>query len=242
MMHRNDPKGPLRAGETQWTPPTDMPLFPLQAVLFPGMMMPLHIFEPRYIEMVERCLAEKIPFGVALIRRGQEVGGSAEPHLVGTAARITRVQRHPDGRMDIVVAGTQRFRIEELDHSRPYLVAQVRHYPVINGNTRLAMEQALRVRPKIVRYVETLTKATGVKLPLDQLPEDPTILAFLTAIALQVPPADKQRLLALPGVPEILDLENYFLARELQLLDYMVESQPRQEKLVWGPTGYLFAN
>ncbi len=221
----------------------DMPLFPLQTVLFPGMMMPLHIFEPRYLEMVERCLEEQIPFGVVLIRRGKEVGGPAEPYSVGTAARITKVKRHPDGRMDIVVAGTQRFRIQELDaHSRAYLTAQVRHYPVVNGDTRLALQQALRIRPKILAYVELLAKATGVKLPLDQLPEEPTTLALLTAIALQIPAPDKQRLLALPGVPEMLDLGNYFLARELQLLRYMVESQPRIEQLVWGPTGYLFAN
>ncbi len=226
----------------QWTSDMELPLFPLGTVLFPGMMLPLHIFEPRYREMINRCLDEKLPFGVVLIRDGKEVGGQATPHTIGTAARITRVDRKPDGRMDIVAVGTKRFRINELHDDRPYLTAEVSHFPVLNGDTRLATEQAQRVRPKILRYVELMAKATGIQLQLDQLPEDPTALAFLTAIALQVGKQDKQRMLAQAGVPEILELGNYLLGREVQLLDYMIESQDVVRSLTSGPTGHLFAN
>lgn len=226
----------------QWIPGMELPLFPLGTVLFPGMMLPLHIFEPRYREMINRCLDEKLPFGVVLIREGKEVGEGAIPHTIGTAARITRVDRKPDGRMDIVAVGTKRFRIEELNYKRSYLTAEVSHYPVLNGDTRLAVEQAQRVRPKIMRYVELMTKATGVQLQLDQLPEEPTTLAFLTAIALQVSANDKQRMLNQAGIPAILDLGNYLLARELQLLKYMLETQDVVRALTGGPTGYLFAN
>ncbi|MEZ4638622.1 MAG: LON peptidase substrate-binding domain-containing protein [Caldilineaceae bacterium] len=139
-----------------------MPLFPLGVVLYPGMMLPLHIFEPRYREMINRCIDEELPFGVVLIKEGHEVGRAAMPHEIGTAARITRVDRKPDGRMDIMAVGTRRFRIEQLKHNRAYLTADVTHYPVVNGDTRLAVEQAQRVRPKILRYVELLTQATGV--------------------------------------------------------------------------------
>ncbi|MEZ4613151.1 MAG: LON peptidase substrate-binding domain-containing protein [Caldilineaceae bacterium] len=110
----------------------EMPLFPLNVVLFPGMFLPLHIFEPRYREMVEHCVETKSPFGVALIRDGQEVGDAATPCDIGTAARIAKVQRMPDGRMNISTVGTQRFRIESVDYSRSYAVAQVRHYPIVN--------------------------------------------------------------------------------------------------------------
>ncbi|HRJ41711.1 MAG: LON peptidase substrate-binding domain-containing protein [Caldilineaceae bacterium] len=220
----------------------ELPLFPLRTVLFPGMMLPLHIFEPRYREMISRCLEEKLPFGVVLIREGEEAGETARPHVIGTAARITRVDRKPDGRMDIVVVGTKRFRIDELLYNHAYLTGEVSHYPVLNGDTRLAMEQAQRVRPKILEYVELMTKATGVQLQLDELPEEPTTLAFLTAIALQVSATDKQRMLNQAGIPEILDLGNYLLGRELQLLRYMVESQDVVQALTGGPTGYLFAN
>ena len=105
----------------------EMPLFPLKnVVLFPGMMLPLHIFELRYREMINRCIEEKIPFGVLLIEEGQEVGDTAKPHMVGTAARITRVERYEDGRMDIVALGTQRFRVVDFDHSKSYLSGSVR--------------------------------------------------------------------------------------------------------------------
>lgn len=220
----------------------EMPLFPLNVVLFPGMMLPLHIFEPRYLKMIKRCVDEQLPFGVTLIREGKEVGGSAVPCPIGTAARIKRVEQRPDGQLDITVIGTRRFRIETVKEEHEYLTGEVHHYPVVNGDTRLAIDQAQKVRPKIVQYVDLLTKATGVQLKMDSLPEDPTTLAFLTAIALQVREKDKQRLLALPGVPEMLDLENYLLGRELQLLQHMIDTQSVVEALSSGPTGHLFAN
>lgn len=220
----------------------ELPLFPLGTVLFPGMMLPLHIFEPRYREMINRCLDERLPFGVVLIREGKEVGEPALPHTIGTAARITRVDRKPDGRMDIMVVGTRRFRIQELNYDNAYLTGAVSHFPLLNGDTKLAVDQAQRVRPKIMRYVDLMTKATGVQLKLDQLPEDPTTLAFLTAIALQVNSGEKQRMLNQAGIPEMLDLGNYLLARELQLLQYMLDSQGVVQALSGGPTGFLFAN
>ena len=220
----------------------EMPLFPLNVVLFPGMALPLHIFEPRYREMINRCLDESLAFGVVLIKEGPEVGGDALPHRVGTAARIVKVDRQSDGRMNIQVVGTRRFRIEELNHDRPYLSGRVRHFPVTDGDTKRARERVHQVRPKIMRYVELLTKATGVQLKLDRLPEDATSLAFLTAIILQVRSEDKQRLLTLPGVPQLLELGNYFLGRELQLLDHMINSQAALPAMTNGPTGQLFAN
>ncbi len=220
----------------------EMPLFPLNVVLFPGMALPLHIFEPRYREMINRCLDESLAFGVVLIKEGPEVGGDALPHRVGTAVRIVKVDRQSDGRMNIQVVGTRRFRIEELNHDRPYLSGRVRHFPVTDGDTKRAMERVHQVRPKIMRYVELLTKATGVQLKLDRLPEDATSLAFLTAIILQVRPEDKQRLLTLPGVPQLLELGNYFLGRELQLLEHMINSQAALPAMTNGPTGQLFAN
>lgn len=220
----------------------DMPLFPLGLVLFPGMELPLHIFEPRYREMINRCLEEEIPFGVVLINQNPEAGEVGEPCPIGTAARITKVHRYPDGRMDIKTLGTKRFHIEALNYNRSYLSAQVSHFPVLNGDTQLATEQAQRVRPKLYEYVDLLSSAAGVRLRMDRVPDDPTNLAFLTAIAMQVRPEDKQRMLALAGVPEILDMANYLLGRELQLLRYMIDTQPAVEAMTFGPTGSLFEN
>lgn len=221
----------------------ELPLFPLNTVLFPGMVLPLHIFEPRYREMINRCIEEDTVFGVSLIESGSEVGEPAMPHRVGTAARIVRVERQPDGRMNITTVGTNRFRILEVDgESRPYLQGRVTPLPVVNGSTRLATEMAQKVRPKIIEYVELLSKATQTQLKLDRLPEDPTTLAFLVAIALQVNNDEKQKLLELAGVPEILDRERYLLSWETLLLKHMNDTQKAIQEMSGGPTGYIFPN
>src|SRR5437016_576908 len=98
-----------------------IPLFPLNTVLFPGATLPLHIFEPRYRLMINECIERDEPFGVVLIRSGAEVGGDAEPHEIGTTARVARVERLPDGRMNLATVGVRRFRILDLDRSKPYL-------------------------------------------------------------------------------------------------------------------------
>ena len=221
----------------------EMPLFPLKnVVLFPGMMLPLHIFELRYREMINRCIEEKIPFGVLLIEEGQEVGDTAKPHMVGTAARITRVERYEDGRMDIVALGTQRFRVVDFDHSKSYLSGSVRHLPVINGETVQASQLVQVVRPKIIEYVEMLAKASQTRLKLDRLPEDATTLAFLVAISLQISPKDKQSVLELTGIPEILSREVHLLSREILFTKHMIDTQEEVLQMNMGPTGYIFPN
>jgi Lon protease-like protein len=221
----------------------EMPLFPLKnVVLFPGMMLPLHIFEPRYREMIDRCTSERIPFGVVLIDEGREVGGDARPHLVGTAARVMRVDRREDGCMDITAVGTQRFRVLELDRSHSYLSGKVSQFPLVNGATRQATELAQRVRPQVLDYVELLAKASSTNLRLERLPEDPLTLAFLIAIALQVKAADKQKLLEQAGIPEILALEARLIARESKLMHFMLQTQQEVLSMNSGPTGYVFPN
>lgn len=225
----------------------DMPLFPLKnVVLFPGMVLPLHIFELRYREMINRCVAERIPFGVLLIDEGQEVRTEAQPEarpfLVGTAARIMRVDRLDDGCMNITAVGTQRFRVLELNHTHSYLSGKVSQFPVLNASTRLATDLAQRVRPQVLDYVELLSKASNTNLRLDRLPEDPLTLAFLIAIALQVKATDKQKLLEQAGIPEMLALENRLLGRECQLMQFMLSTQQEVMAMNSGPTGYVFPN
>ncbi len=98
---------------------TLLPLFPLEVVLLPGAALPLHIFEPRYREMISECLAEDKPFGVVRVK--QE--GVAE---IGCTANIVTVtKKYPDGRMDIVTAGEERFEIMRVDQERAFLRAEV---------------------------------------------------------------------------------------------------------------------
>src|SRR5690242_121607 len=102
-----------------------LPLFPLHTVLFPGMSLPLHIFEPRYRTMINECLSSGAPFGIVLISSGREVGEPAVPHTVGTTAHISGAERLPDGRLNIEVVGQQRFQIIELHQDQSYLTGTI---------------------------------------------------------------------------------------------------------------------
>ena len=109
-----------------------LPLFPLeQVVLFPGMSLPLRIFEERYKVMIGACQVTDQLFGVVLIRTGREVGDPAEPEQTGCTARMVRVDRIPDGRMRILTVGEERFRLSGPARTMPegYLVADVELLP-----------------------------------------------------------------------------------------------------------------
>jgi len=105
----------------------EIPLFPLHTVLFPGVALPLHIFEERYRLMIARCLETQTPFGVVLIRDGREVGGGQLSIAgVGTFAAIRESEKLPDGRYEVLAVGVGRFAVREVDTDRePYLVATV---------------------------------------------------------------------------------------------------------------------
>jgi Lon protease-like protein len=107
----------------------ELRLFPLRTVLFPGMKLPLQVFEPRYRQLVAECMEYAEPFGVSLIREGAEVGGAAVPYNIGTTALIESVTTAPDGRLHLATMGGRRFRIATLHTDRAYLWAEV-EYPL----------------------------------------------------------------------------------------------------------------
>src|SRR5579872_4178499 len=140
--------------------PETLPLFPLSEVLFPGMMLPLHIFEPRYRLMIRRCVSEKLPFGVVLITKGQEVGDGAEFFNVGTTARITRVQRADDGRLYIASIGEQRFRILQTFTDQPYLQGEVEVIPEQPGDGAQLDALTERALKLLSDYLRVITGST----------------------------------------------------------------------------------
>ncbi len=104
----------------------EIPLFPLHTVLFPDGLLPLRVFEPRYTDMISDCLRNNTPFGVCLIREGNEVGNAASIHQVGTLVRIEDWHKRHDGLLGITVVGEQRFTIErETVHANQLLTAEV---------------------------------------------------------------------------------------------------------------------
>src|SRR5258708_7522720 len=103
-----------------------LPLFPLKLVLFPQLMLQLHIFEDRYKAMITTCIERNQPFGVVLIREAEEMGAPAVPHEVGCVARILAVKHLEEGRMNLLIAGEKRFRILEYGEADlPYLIGTV---------------------------------------------------------------------------------------------------------------------
>lgn len=204
------------------------------------MILPLRIFEERYKLMIEHCLAEERPFGVLLIREGQEVGGAAVPHTVGTTTLIASVTRTDEGRMNIITIGLERFRLQTLRRDRPYLVGDAEPFPLAGGNTEQAQAQVGPVRALLRQYLGLLELAQGHNIEIDDVPTDPRTLALLVAITLQLPMSQKQRLLAQPNVVRMLLAERAIMNREQLLLDYMIKTQSEQ----WegGHSGYLAKN
>ncbi len=137
---------------------TEIPLFPLRSVLCPGLTLPLHIFEERYRLMISRCIDRGEPFGVVLIREGRDVGPlTGEVAAIGTTAAIRRVGTYPDGRLDILSVGQQRFRLESVDNvSEPYLVGQVSLLDEPTGPEPEARALAQRVGGRFLEYLELL--------------------------------------------------------------------------------------
>ena len=105
----------------------ELSLFPLNLVLFPGMSLPLRIFEERYKLMISECLEKNLPFGVVLIKEGMEVGGLAEPHKVGTTARIIKSERQEGGQYSLQTIVEKRFGIHQITQETPFLVGKVEY-------------------------------------------------------------------------------------------------------------------
>jgi uncharacterized protein len=145
----------------------DLPLFPLHTVLCPGVALPLHVFEDRYREMIRRCLADRTPFGVVLIRDGREVGEVREPielalAMIGTEAEIREASRYSDGRFDLVAVGTRRFALDGVVAGQePYLVGRVTLLEDPVGDPDRARALVAHVSRRFVRYLELLRPADG---------------------------------------------------------------------------------
>lgn len=175
----------------------ELPLFPLRTVLFPGMPLPLNIFEPRYRQMTRELLESGGQFGVLLIREGEEVGGGAIPHEVGTAAVIEACQELPNGRYALTARGTRRFRLLRMLPPRPYPYGDVEFIDDDSGrpdDPRLlsALETVKTTFPVYFRLALSLSDqwARGMRLP--SAPHD--LVNFL-APWIQVDETVKQRLL-----------------------------------------------
>jgi Lon protease-like protein len=199
-----------------------MPLFPLGAVLCPGMILPLHIFEERYRQLVRDLLDGPEPhrFGVIAIRKGRETGieGVHSLYEVGTTATLRRVEEHEDGRFDIITVGTQRFRLLQLDETRPYFQGEVDMLADDDGDLVAAGPVVRTVQVAFRTYLDALTEWGGATVRIQELPDEPALLSFIVAAAMVIDLSDRQALLAEPDALGRLNAERGMLSRETSML------------------------
>jgi Lon protease-like protein len=202
-------------------------------VLFPGLVLPLHIFEDRYRSLIRHLIGlpdgSRREFGVVAIRTGWEVQAPSLPadrpatsaaltlHDVGCTAELRQVTEHPDGRFDIVTVGRRRFRITAVDRDiAPYLTAKVEWLPEPDAGEGTADHLAPRVLALFRQYLTLLRPESGEVG--EQLPEDATVLSHLVAATAALTVDDRQRLLAAPDTTTRLRAELRLLSREAALL------------------------
>jgi uncharacterized protein len=203
-------------------------LFPLNAVLFPGAVLNLHIFEARYKQMIDECLSTGEGFGVALIAEGAEAGDpNVTPHEVGSIAEIVDVQSLPFDRYFISTVGRQRFRICEIVSREPYLMVEADVLEESDDDDEEIARLNERVRALFSEYLELIVEFSGSEAAVS-LPDDPQSASFVVGDTLQIAEAIKQRLLELETTEKRLVAEEDFLQRLLPQLRRLLERRRKE--------------
>jgi Lon protease-like protein len=180
-----------------------LPMFPLGTVLLPGMVLPLHVFEPRYRQLVQDCEAGDGEFGVVLIERGSEVGGGDVRTDVGTVAKIVQSRSLPDGRYLLATVGARRLRVERWLDDDPYPRAEVADWPDVAPADGEADEWRRTLEALVRRAAARRTEQGERAPPVDlTLVDDPVLAVYQAMLAAEAGPADLQALLAAPTVAE----------------------------------------
>lgn len=212
---------------------TQLPLFPLTTALVPGLVLPLHIFEPRYRMMVEELLAkpeDEREFGIVAVREHAAGVATTGPQSrlpagdlfpVGVTAQLRQAERLDDGRYDIVAIGGRRFQIVDVDRSAPLLRATVDFLPEpeVDASDPVVGLQAARAAAAFDKYRAALGGRLAEERDEDeQVPSDPTVLGYLITAALVVDPSTRQELLAAPDAVARLQSCTRILGQETAMI------------------------
>ena len=199
-----------------------MPLFPLNTVVFPGVVTPLHVFEERYRALVRELVGiEKVfdrVFGVIAIREGYEVGdhGMQSAHRVGTLVQLTEVEPYDDGRFDIEVIGRQRLRVTESDNSGPFLRGEVELLP--DDDEPDAQTEADRTLSTFETYRQFLSELRGGPVLAGEMPSDPAYLSYALASTCLLTLPQRQTLLEADTAQERLGMLRRTLHEEMRAM------------------------
>ena len=195
---------PVTRGLMSHSDHIEIPLFPLpNVVLFPGVRLPLHIFEERYKTMVNGCIGEKNPFGVVLFNGEEEKGSNIEK--VGVLARVVQVERLEDGRMNIVTEGEDRFRILELKEPSPFWSAEIESVDDRDEAESVLGELQSEVSKLYLDAYRKGVELTGERAAELELPDSASELSFMVAYVLDMESDEKQRLLEMTSASDRLE-------------------------------------
>ncbi|HEX5831400.1 MAG TPA: LON peptidase substrate-binding domain-containing protein, partial [Gemmatimonadaceae bacterium] len=216
-----------------------LPLFPLPLVLFPGTPLPLHIFEPRYRRLLADCLAGDRQFGV-LHRPDGAAEADLPPGHVGCIATVNTVHALPDGRSNVLVDGTERFRLLHLADAAdvPYQVGEVEPYEDIAEDATLLADVGARLRTvfeRVARAARTIADEGG---DLPDLPEDPALISFAIAAMIDLDADARQQLLASRSALERLRVLEQLLQDAIPGLDERARVHVRARGNGHGPGGH----
>ncbi|MDT9592719.1 LON peptidase substrate-binding domain-containing protein [Nocardioides zeae] len=216
-----------------------LPMFPLGAVLFPGLTVPLRVFEDRYLALVQHLLAQPDPaervFGSVAIREGYEVGsrGNQSLHRVGCRLQLTEVEEGDDGTLEVVAVCRDRFRLDSLEVDGPFPV----------GDGEVLPEPTERVDPEVADHADALFAAyqavvaeIGGNVVAGAMPGDPTYRSWAMSAVAPLPLPDRQRLLETDSTTERFELLAEFFAAELRAIN-VIPSLPAVQlnRTGWSP-------
>ena len=199
-----------------------LPMFPLGTVLFPGMLLPLHVFEPRYKAMIRYCLDNEPEFGVTLITRGQETGGGEERSQIATVSRIIEVGQFPDGRYALQSVGVRRVRVTAWLADDPYPRAMVDDWEDdMMGDASSSLPDT--VISKLRRLLAASSEA-GYSVPdaTSELSDDPLMASYHAAALAPLSTHDQQRLLLASGPTERWKLLDEMLDEQFDILRFHI--------------------
>jgi len=216
-----------------------LPMFPLNTVVFPGMTVPLHVFEDRYRALVHHLLrvdepAERV-FGTVAIREGYEIGdhGAQSVYRVGCVLQLTEVEARPDGTFDVVAVGRERLKLDHMERGGtfPTGVADV----VVEPRVDVPSEVMDRARATFTAYRAAVAELQGDPFS-GSLPRDPDYLAWTLSALSPLPMAERQSLLEAPDAEARLVLVTRLLREELRAIN-VIPSLPATQvaRTAWSP-------
>lgn len=222
-----------------------MPIFPLNSVVFPGMTVPLHIFEQKYRAMVSHLQdisdpAERL-FAIVAIREGYEVGSheTRSMYRVGCALQLSTLTPYDDGRFDIAAVGRHRVKIDGLDTTGPFVVAEVSDVEEVqpdDATPEAVTEGAARALIAFRAYRDLLSELRGNEVLTGSMPRDPELLSYALAATALLSLRERQTLLECPSTFERLALLRHTLREEIRSMR-AIPSIPATEvaRTSWNP-------